>query len=54
MSRIIPVEKLALDGKEDPLSKNSESQRTKDFVELSFEHTPVVAALALLVKKNLR
>ena len=52
MAKVVPVEKLALDGKEDPLSKNSESQRSKDFVELSFEHTPVVAALALISQKE--
>jgi gliding motility-associated protein GldM len=39
---------LALDGKEDPLFKNNPDQRNKDFAELNFGQTPLVASLAIL------
>jgi gliding motility-associated protein GldM len=43
---------LALDGKEDPLARTNKDQRGKDFAELSFESTPVAAALAVLSQKQ--
>lgn len=43
---------LALDGKEDPVAKNSADQRNKDFAELNFAQTPVAAALAVLSQKQ--
>ncbi|MBJ6117784.1 gliding motility protein GldM [Pontibacter sp. BT310] len=43
---------LANDGKEDPVAKNDKSQRNKDFAELNFENTPLVAALAVLSQKE--
>ncbi len=42
---------LALDAKDDPLLKNNEDQKNKDFVELNFAHTPLVAAMAVLAEK---
>ncbi|MBB6609791.1 gliding motility protein GldM [Pontibacter sp. Tf4] len=44
--------KLAFDGKEDPVAKNDKSQRNKDFAELNFGETPLVAALAVLSQKE--
>lgn len=44
--------KLALDGKDDPLSKNDPEQKRKDFAELNFGHTPMIAALAVLSDKQ--
>ncbi len=48
---------LALSGKEDPRIFNSKEehtkeQRNKDFAELNFENTPLVAALAILSQKE--
>jgi len=43
---------LAQDGKEDPLSKNDAEQKNKDFAELNFSHTPMIAALAVLSDKQ--
>ncbi|HEY4652007.1 MAG TPA: gliding motility protein GldM [Pontibacter sp.] len=43
---------LANDGKEDPVAKNDKTQRNKDFAELNFENTPLVAALAVLSQKE--
>ncbi len=43
---------LALDGKDDPIAKNSRDQRGKDFAELNFGQTPVPAALAVLSQKQ--
>ena len=43
---------LALDGKDDPIAKNSADQRNKDFAELNFGATPVAAALAVLSQKQ--
>ncbi|MBC7921809.1 MAG: gliding motility protein GldM, partial [Ferruginibacter sp.] len=43
---------LALDGSEDPLTKNIPEQRRKDFAELNFAETPMVAALAVLSQKQ--
>ncbi|MBC5775810.1 gliding motility protein GldM [Pontibacter sp. KCTC 32443] len=43
---------LANDGKDDPVAKNDKSQRRKDFAELNFGETPLVAALAVLSQKE--
>ena len=43
---------LAMDGSEDPLVKTMPEQRNKDFAELNFENTPLVAALAVLSQKE--
>ena len=39
---------LALDAKDDPLFKNKDAQKNKDFAELNFGQTPLVASLAIL------
>jgi gliding motility-associated protein GldM len=43
---------LAQDGKDDPLSKDDPEQKGKDFAELNFAHTPMIAALAVLSDKQ--
>jgi gliding motility-associated protein GldM len=43
---------LARDGKEHDLFKNDPEQKNKDYVELSFAHTPLVAALAVLSQQE--
>ena len=43
---------LAMDGREDPLVKTMPEQNHKDFAELNFENTPLVAALAVLSQKE--
>ncbi|MEJ8758440.1 gliding motility protein GldM [Pontibacter sp. H259] len=43
---------LANDGKDDPVAKNDKTQRNKDFAELNFGETPLVAALAVLSQKE--
>jgi gliding motility-associated protein GldM len=48
----LEVPKLALDGKEDPLSKKDPAQKGKDFANLNFAETPMVAALAVLAQKE--
>ncbi|NDK56900.1 type IX secretion system motor protein PorM/GldM [Pontibacter fetidus] len=45
-------DQLANDGKDDPVAKNDKAQRNKDFAELNFENTPLVAALAVLSQKE--
>lgn len=45
---------LAQDGKEDPLTKNDKEQKGKNFAELNFEHTPMIAGLAVLSDKQTR
>ncbi|WP_460880820.1 hypothetical protein [Pontibacter rugosus] len=45
-------DKLALDGSEDPVASNDPTQRRKDFAQLNFEETPMVAALAVLSQKE--
>ncbi len=45
-------DKLALTGAEDPVAKNDPNQKRKDFAELNFEDTPMVAALAVLSQKE--
>lgn len=44
----IKFEPLALDGKDDPMFQNNEEQRNKDFAQLNFGQTPLVAGLAIL------
>jgi len=44
--------KLALTGKEDPIASKDPNQKNKDFAELNFESTPLVAALAVLAQKE--
>ncbi len=39
---------FAVDAKDDPLAKDDPDQNGKDFAELNFEETPVVAAVAVL------
>jgi gliding motility-associated protein GldM len=48
MSLSKKFDKLAKDGKEDPLFKDNAEQKNKDFAKLNFENTPMVAALAVL------
>ncbi|RDV11761.1 gliding motility protein GldM [Pontibacter diazotrophicus] len=43
---------LAYDGAEDPIASRDPSQKNKDFAELNFEETPMVAALAVLSQKE--
>jgi len=43
---------LANDGSEDPVASKDPSQKNKDFAELNFEETPMVAALAVLSQKE--
>jgi len=40
--------KLALDAKEDPLYKNNVDQKNKDFAQVNFAQTPLVAAMAVV------
>ncbi|MGV3640719.1 MAG: gliding motility protein GldM [Adhaeribacter sp.] len=44
--------KLALSGKEDPTASKDPNQKNKDFPQLSFENTPLVAGLAVLAQKE--
>ncbi|MGB3616844.1 MAG: gliding motility protein GldM [Catalinimonas sp.] len=43
---------LALDAKDDPITENDPDQKRKDFAELNFAQTPMVAALAVLTDKQ--
>lgn len=43
---------LAYDGKDDPIFKKNPEQKNKNFVELNFHHTPLVAAMAVLADKQ--
>ncbi len=45
---------FALDGKDDPLFKNIPEQKEKDFAQLTFENTPMVAAMAVLSEMQSR
>lgn len=45
---VIQFSPLALDAREDPLFRNNDEQKNKDFVELNFGQTPLVAGLAIL------
>jgi len=44
--------KLALGGSEDPTARKDPDQRKKDFAQLNFEATPLVAALAVMAQKE--
>ncbi|WP_234735492.1 type IX secretion system motor protein PorM/GldM [Tellurirhabdus bombi] len=44
----VKIGSLALDANDDPVASRSKDQRNKDFAELTFEQTPVPAALASL------
>lgn len=46
------LEYLALDGKEDPMFMKDKEQKGKDFAQLNFAQTPMVAALAVLSTKQ--
>ncbi len=50
--KTLPYRPLALDGAEDPMFMKDKDQKKKDFAELSFGHTPMVAALAVLSTKE--
>lgn len=50
--KVLPMKKLALDAKEDPMFAKDKEQNTKDFAELNFGHTPMVAALAVISTKE--
>jgi gliding motility-associated protein GldM len=43
---------LALDAKDDPLAKDDVDQKGKNFAELNFSQTPMIAALAVLSDKQ--
>lgn len=45
---------MTLDGKEDPQFMKSEDQKNKSFLELAFDHTPMIASLAFLTEKQSR
>lgn len=45
---------MTLSGKEDPQFAKDEAQRTKDWVQLAFDHTPMIAALAYLTERQAR
>lgn len=45
---------IALDGHEDPVASDDPDQRNKDFAQLNFGSTPLVAALAVLSEKEAR
>ncbi|MFN8417216.1 MAG: gliding motility protein GldM [Cytophagaceae bacterium] len=49
-----PVPKLAMDGKEDPLYQNNTEQKNKDFAQLNFAQTPLVAAMAVVSELETR
>jgi gliding motility-associated protein GldM len=50
VNKVSPVQyaKLALDAKEDPIFMNNADQKNKDFAQLNFGQTPLVAGLAIL------
>lgn len=43
-----PLAKIALNGAEDPITKDDPSHSSYDFAQVNFEETPVIAALAVL------
>ena len=45
---------LALDANDDPIFRDNPNQKNKNFAQVNFEHTPMVAALATLSDKQLR
>jgi gliding motility-associated protein GldM len=48
----VPVRKIAMDGNEDPMFKSDPEKKNENFAQLSFDHTPMVAALAVLSTKE--
>ena len=48
----VPIRKIAMDGNEDPMFKNDAEKKNENFAQLSFDHTPMVAALAVLSVKE--
>jgi gliding motility-associated protein GldM len=48
----LPYKPLALDAKDDPMFVKDKEQNKKDFAELNFAQTPMVAALAVLSTKE--
>ncbi|HEX8545994.1 MAG TPA: gliding motility protein GldM, partial [Cytophagaceae bacterium] len=48
----LPYTPLALDGKDDVSFKNDKEQKNKDFANLNFAQTPMVAALAVISTKQ--
>lgn len=43
---------MTMDGKEDPNFKNNPEQKNKKFLELAFDHTPLIASMAYLTEKQ--
>ena len=43
---------MTMDGKEDPQFSGNADQKNKSFLELAFDHTPMIAALAYLTEKQ--
>jgi gliding motility-associated protein GldM len=54
VSKKTKFDPLALDGKDDPALANNPQQRRKNFAELNFAQTPLVAALAVISEKQAR
>jgi gliding motility-associated protein GldM len=50
--KTLPYAPLALDAKDDPMFVKDKEQNKKDFAELNFAQTPMVAALAVLSTKE--
>jgi len=50
--KLLPYKALALDAKDDEMFKRDKEQNKKDFAELNFGQTPMVAALAVLSTKE--
>ncbi len=48
----LKIPKLAVSGQEDPLAMKDPNQKRKDFAQLNFAETPMVAALAVLSQKQ--
>jgi gliding motility-associated protein GldM len=48
----VTVHDIAVDGKDHPLFKKDPEQKNKDFANLNFSHTPLVAALAVLSQQE--
>ncbi|MCU0417539.1 MAG: gliding motility protein GldM [Cytophagaceae bacterium] len=48
------IPELALDGKDDPLYRNNPEQKSKDFAQLNFAQTPLVAAMAVISELETR
>lgn len=45
---------MTMDGKEDPQFSKDPEQRNKSFLQLAFDHTPMIAGLAFLTEKQSR